>query len=150
MRATRNILIAASAAALLIPAVGSAQNYGGGSGRGSYGQGQYQGQNQTPGQRYGRDQDNRYDESRFLGYPEFANLEVRLQRKIQDGRREGWLTPEQAQRFVDRYKEIRADEGRAFRRYGPNPPRAELDGFRDRILRLDERIDDMRGGRRRY
>jgi hypothetical protein len=160
-RAT-NILIAAGVAALLAPAAGWAQGYG----QGQYGQrqdqyqGQYQGQQQ--GQNYGqddrqnygqsgpRDRD-RYDPSNFPGYPEFANLEVRLQRKIQEGRREGWLTADRAQRFVDRYKDIRADEGRAYRRYGWNLPDDEREQFRERIQRLDRRIDDLRGdGRRGY
>lgn len=168
MNRTRNILLAAGVAALLGPAAASAQNWGGRQDQGSQYQqrdqrggdyrngdqrsGDYRNGDQRGGDYRGGDRRDggRFDQRSFGGYPEFANLEIRLQQKIQEGRREGWLSQDRAQRFVDRYKEIRNDEGRVFRQYGWNLPEREREGFRQRIRELEQRLDESRGERRRY
>ena len=97
-----------------------------------------------------RDHDRRggHVPSWFQGFPEFAGARDQLKREIWQGRREGWLSEDRAQVFVERYRDLERDEFRAFREHGWRLPDGERYWFRQRLADLDQRLDQARD--RRY
>ncbi len=158
-------LAAAGFAALLSPMAASAQSWDGDQYRGPQQQSFVAPTSQDDWQgyhRYGDRGEERSDwqdrrggdyyrgslPSWFRGFPEFAGVRDHLKQEIREGRREGWLSEERAQRFVDRYRDVERDEYREFREHGWNLPERERDQFRQRLADLDQRLDQARD--RRY
>lgn len=128
------MLLAASAAALVAPAVASAQ-YGGYDNRPDYNRGDY-------GQPRGDYGYGRY--RTFPGYPEFRPLEAHIRAEILQGLRDDSLDREGADDLFAQLRQVRYDEAREFRAHGWNLPYDDRMRIREDLQRLDQQVDQTR------
>lgn len=137
MTPTKFILIAAGAAALLLPAAASAQPY--------YGQPQDRGSQYEGRRDYGQPRAD-YDmrRGRFAGYPQFRGIEAHIRSEIMQAVRDDMIDREGARDLMGQLQDIRAQENREFRVHRWNLPADDQQRIRDRLTDLDHQVDQVR------
>ena len=147
------ILLAASAAALVLPAAAGAQPYNG--------QTEYRPQPQYDGQPgYGpRDGQRDYGQSQygqprgdwrqtrrrsFAGYPQFRRVEANIRQEIQDGVRDDILAGDDAADLMGQLRQIQMQEYREYRVHGWNLPNYDQMRIGSSLDRLDQLVDQTR------
>ena len=78
------------------------------------------------------------------GYPEFRRMEDRIREEIRQGVREDVIEPEDARDLMGELREIRMDEMREFQAHGRRLPYDDRARLRDRLMRLDREVDQVR------
>ena len=151
------VLLTASAAALFLPLVASAQGYYGQPGgdqsnqpRGDQGAYQPDGDQGYPSRGepsyYGQPRGDWYGDRRisFRGYPEFRRVEAHIRSEVSDGVREDLLAPEDAAEFNRRLRSIQVREQREYRAHGWNLPGYDRAEIRRQLDDLDGLVDRTR------
>lgn len=118
-------LVALGVAALVAPAVASAQSYGG-----------------YDYDRRGGDYYNSY--RRFGGYPQFRGIEDHIRREIQEGVREDLIEPDDARDLLAQLRDIQNQEAREFQVHRWNLPDDDQYRLQARLDRLDRLVDEIR------
>ena len=141
------ILLAASVAALALPAAASAQPYNG--------QTEYRPQPQYDGQRgygqpdYGQPHGDwrQPRRGRFTGYPQFRRVEAHIRQEIQEDVREDLLARDDAADLMGQLRQIQMQEAREYRVHGwnlPNDDQARIGAELDQLDRLVDQTRDER------
>ena len=147
MIAKKMILLAAGAAALVLPASAFAQQaYGQPTyGQQTYGQPAYR-QSQYDGQRnYGRpDGDYGSRRGRFSGYPQFRGVEAHIRSEITQAVRDDMIERDDARDLMGQLRDIQMQEAREYRAHGWNLPGGDQERIRGLLSELDHRGDEIR------
>lgn len=76
------------------------------------------------------------------GYPDLRRMEDHIREAIRDGVRSGRLDRDDAHEFWERLSDVRADEAAEYREHGWRLPPQDHDRLRERLRRLDHRVDE--------
>jgi hypothetical protein len=131
------ILLAAGAAALVLPAGASAQQY---YGQPEYRQPQYEGQRDydQPHGDYGAHR------GRFSGYPQFRGIEAHIRSEIMQAVRDDMIERDDARELMGQLRDIQMREAREFRVHGWNLPGGDQQRIRAQLGELDHQVDQIR------
>lgn len=99
-----------------------------------------------PGPGPGREDWDRFDFLDGPGYPEFHDTEFRIRDRIRDGVRDGRIERADARDLMQQLRDIRADEVRLYRDFGPRLRPDERVRLRMRLRDLENLVRDVRHG----
>lgn len=139
MIANKMIIMAASAAALALPAAASAQQYYGQSPEGR----QYS--QQPYGQQYQQPRGD-WNQGRrgFSGYPEYRGIEAHIRQEIAEAVRDDMIERGDARDLMNQLRQIQAQEAREFRVHRWNLPDDDRMRIRSQLTQLDQVVDQTR------
>lgn len=128
---TKTAFAALGAAALILPAAASAQQY--------YGDRDQPNYSQSYGQNRGD-----YGRSQARGYPEFRGIEEHIRREILEGMQDGSIERDDAHDLFGQLRDIQSHEAREFRVHRWNLPDDDRYRLRSQLQQLDQLVDRIR------